>query len=175
ASGQYSLATNFVDIWKDGLNGNGKNGPESIFEMQAYVGQNGSNDHGTFWGTSQNVRQGGASNDWNLGWGWNTPTDNLVTAWDNSDPRKAMTILYSGQSDGGPATGGYGATLPPYNPGAALDQKYWSKKVYSDPAVRQFTGQVTSGYPDWINHRVIRYADIILMKAEAANESGDGA
>src|SRR5438552_6144198 len=86
ASGQYSLATNFVDIWKDGLNGNGKNGPESIFEMQAFVGQNGSNDHGTFWGTSQNVRQGGATNDWNLGWGWNTPTDNLVTAWDNSDP-----------------------------------------------------------------------------------------
>ena len=53
------------------------------------------------WGTSQNVRQGGATNDWNLGWGWNTPTDNLVTAWDNTDPRKAMTILYSGQYDGG--------------------------------------------------------------------------
>ena len=41
-SGQYSLALNFVDIWKDGLNGAGKNGPESIFEMQALVGQNGS-------------------------------------------------------------------------------------------------------------------------------------
>ena len=30
------------------------------------------------------------------GWGWNTPTDNLVTAWDNTDPRKAATILYPG-------------------------------------------------------------------------------
>ncbi len=27
ASGQYKLSPNFVDIWKDGLNGNGKNGP----------------------------------------------------------------------------------------------------------------------------------------------------
>jgi len=157
SSGQYSLTTNFVDIWKDGLNGVGKNGPESIFEMQAFNGQNGANYHGTFWGTSQNVRQGGATNDWNLGWGWNTPTDNLVTAWDNTDPRKAMTILYSGQYDGGPATGGYGATLPPYNPGTALDQKYWSKKVYSDPQMRQYTGEIgPAGGASWINHRILR-------------------
>ncbi|HYM94050.1 MAG TPA: RagB/SusD family nutrient uptake outer membrane protein, partial [Chitinophagaceae bacterium] len=31
-SGEYHLATTFPDIWKDGLNGTGKNGPESIFE-----------------------------------------------------------------------------------------------------------------------------------------------
>ena len=176
ASGQYKLSPNFVDIWKDGLNGNGKNGPESIFEMQAFVGQNESPYYGTFWGTSQNVRQGGASNDWNLGWGWNTPTDNLVTAWDNTDPRKAATILYSGQYDGGVATGGYGATLPPYNPGTALDQKYWSKKVYSDPQMRQYTGEVgPAGAAQWLNHRILRYADVLLMLAEAANETGDGA
>jgi hypothetical protein len=175
-AGQYTLTPNFVDIWKDGLNGSGKNGPESIFEMQALVGQNGSNDHSTAWGTSQNVRQGGASNDWNLGWGWNTPTDNLVTAWDNTDPRKAMTVLYSGQSDGGPATGGYGATLPPYNPGTALDQKYWNKKVYSDPQMRQYTGEIgPAGGAGWINHRILRYADVLLMLAEASNETGDGA
>src|SRR6185436_20469568 len=131
-------------------------------------------DYGSFYGVSQNVRQGGASNQWNLGWGWNTPTDVLVTAWDNTDPRKSMTILYSGQSDGGPAQGGYGATLPPYGPGTSLDQKYWNKKVYSDPAVRQITGHVTDGNADWINHRVLRYADVILMKAEASNELGDG-
>ena len=176
ASGQYSLDPSFVHIWKDGLNGDGKNGPESIFEMQALVGKNESPYYGTFWGTSQNVRQGGATNDWNLGWGWNTPTDNLVTAWDNTDPRKAATILYSGQYDGGGAAGGYGATLPPYNPGTALDQKYWSKKVYSDPQMRQFTGEIgPAGAAQWINHRILRYADVLLMLAEAANETGDGA
>jgi hypothetical protein len=176
ASGQYSLTTNFVDIWKDGLNGAGKNGPESIFEEQSWVTAGGATWYGTQWGTSQNVRQGGATVDWNLGWGWNTPTDKLVTDWDNSDPRKAATILYSGQYDGGPATGGYGATLPPYNPGTALDQKYWNKKVYSDPQMRAFTGEIgPSGGADWINHRILRYADVLLMLAEASNETGDGA
>jgi hypothetical protein len=176
ASGQYSLTANFVDIWKDGLNGAGKNGPESIFEMQAYIGQNGANYNGVQWGTCQNVRQGGAGPEWNLGWGWNTPTKNLVNAWDDTDPRKAATILYSGLYDGGPSSGGYGATLPIYNPGTALDQPYWNKKVYSDPAMRQYTGEInSSGGADWINHRIIRYADVILMLAEAANETGDGA
>jgi len=174
-SGEYALLSNFVDVWKDGVNGVGKNSKESVLEQQAYLGAGGKPDYGSFFGVSQNVRQGGASSQWNLGWGWNTPTDVLVTAWDNSDPRKSMTILYSGQSDGGPATGGYGATLPLYNPGTGLDQKYWNKKVYSDPAMRQYTGTVTSGYPAWISHRVIRFADILLMKAEASNEIGEGA
>lgn len=185
ASGEYKEAFDsikkfdFSDIWKDGLNGVGKNSPESIFEEQSYVGANGANNNGTQWGTIQNVRQGGATNDWNLGWGWNTPTDHLVNAWDSTDPRKAKTILYSGQYDGGTSEGGYGATLPPYDAlGASghVEQKYWNKKVYSDPAMRAFTGQIFgSGGADWINHRILRYADVILMLAEASNELGDGA
>ncbi len=179
ASGAYSLTPDFKDIWKDGLNGAGKNGPESIFEMQATIGSNGTNDYGTNWGTSQNIRQGGATNNWNLGWGWNQPTQNLVSAWDSTDPRKTKTILYSGQNDGGPATGGYGATLPPYDPNGTsghIERMYWNKKVYSDPAMRAFTGQINgSGGAGWINHRIIRYADVLLMLAEASNEVGDGA
>lgn len=182
SSNVYSLPE-FTEVWKDGLGGAGKNGPESIFEMNCWVGANGqSNDqvrNGSDWGTCQNVRQNGATNDWNLGWGWNTPTDNLVNAWDDNDPRKRKTVLFSGQSDGGPAQGGYGATLPPYtNPDGTggLAQKYWNKKVYSDPAMRAYTGYIrASGAAPWINHRIIRYADVILMLAEAANEMNDGA
>jgi hypothetical protein len=173
--GQYSLVPNFKDVWREGPNGLGKNSTESILEMQAFLGAGGAPDLGSFYGVSQNVRQGGAPPQWNLGWGWNTPTDNLVSAWSNSDPRKSYTILFSGRYDGGTDSAGFGATLPPYNPGTALDQKYWNKKVYSDPAVRQITGTTTSGYSGaWINHRLLRYADVILMKAEAANELGDG-
>jgi starch-binding outer membrane protein, SusD/RagB family len=183
SSNQYSLAAKFPDIWRDGVGGVGKNGPESIFEEQSNVGQNAVNNgslwNGTQWGTSQNVRQNGAPLEWNLGWGWNTPTDNLVTAWDDNDPRKRQTVLYSGQSDGGSAQGGYGATLPAYtNPDGTggLAEKYWNKKVYSDPAMRQYTGYINNnGGADWINHRILRYADVILMLAEAANEAGDGA
>src|SRR5664279_4132348 len=100
ALNQYSLEPNFPDIWKDGLNGAGKNGIESIFEMQANIGENGASNFGVQWGTCQNVRQGGASNTWNLGWGWNTPTQVLQNAWDSTDPRKAETILYSGRLTG---------------------------------------------------------------------------
>lgn len=183
ASNVYSLTPDFQDIWKDGIDGVGKNGPESIFEAQCWVGQNGQSntkvDNGNQWGTCQNVRRNGASVEWNLGWGWNTPTDNLVNAWDDNDPRKRKTVLYSGQFDGGSAQGGYGATLPAYtNPDGAggLAQKYWNKKVYSDPAMRAYTGMINAnGAARWINHRILRYADVILMLAEAANETNDGA
>lgn len=183
ASAQYDLAPTFPDVWKDGLAGAGKNGVESIFEMQAWGGKsaqsNSAVDNGSGWGTCQNVRQNGATNDWNLGWGWNTPTDKLAADWDNSDPRKLQTLLVSGQYDGGPAQGGYGATLPAYtNPDGTggLAQKYWNKKVYSDPAMRAFTGWINAnGAAPWINHRILRYADVILMMAEASNEVGDGA
>jgi len=176
ALGQYDLLPKYTDVWREGPSGAGKNSKESILEMQAYLGAGGTPDLGSFYGVSQNVRQGGAPPQWNLGWGWNTPTDNLVNAWPSTDPRKSYTILYSGRYDGGTDSAGFGATLPPYNPGTSLDQKYWNKKVYSDPAVRQITGTTTSGYSGaWINHRVIRYSNIILMKAEAANELGDGA
>jgi len=186
-SGQYTLAAKFPDIWRDqdGASVGGKNGPESIFEMQATVGQNAVNNgslwNGTYWGTSQQVRQNGAPIEWNLGWGWNTPTDNLESAWPTEDPRKRQTILYSGQSDGGPAQGGFGATLPPYtNPDGqgGLAQKFWNKKLYTgnSPAMRQYTGYVNAnGDAGWINHRILRYADVILMLAEAENESGNGA
>lgn len=181
-SNQYSLPA-YVDVWKDGLDGAGKNGPESIFEMNAWVGANGQSNekvrNGTDFGTSQNVRQNGATNDWNLGWGWNTPTDALVTGWDDTDPRKRITVLFSGQSDGGPTQGGFGATLPAYtNPDGTggLAQKYWNKKVYSDPAMRAYTGYIrANGAAPWINHRIIRFADVIMMLAEAANELNDGA
>lgn len=183
-SGQYSLMTEFSDIWKDA----GENGPESIFEMQAYVGPNGisnsAQNYGTDFGTSQQIRKNGAPTGWNLGWGWNTPTDKLVNEWPENDPRKEKTILYSGQPDGGTAKGGFGVTIPDYsNPDGTggLAQKYWNKKLYAgnDPAIRQSTGYLgttdANGGAPWINHRILRYADVILMLAEAANESGDGA
>ncbi|WP_114791963.1 RagB/SusD family nutrient uptake outer membrane protein [Niabella yanshanensis] len=178
---KYSLPK-FTDVWKDGKSGAGKNGPESIWEMQSTVGENGANisakDQGSNWAVSQNVRRNGAPVFWNFGWGWNTPTDKLESEWPSTDPRKKATILYSGQYDGGPEQGGYGLTLPAYtNPEGAggLAQKFWNKKVYADPEMRTFTGFIDGGAGRWINRRILRYADVILMKAEAANEKGDGA
>lgn len=182
-SGRYSLMPNFSDIWREGLGGAGKNSPESIWETQAWAGENAQSNssvnNGTAWGTCQQVRQNGAPLEWNLGWGWNVPTQKLVDDWDNNDPRKARTILYSGQYDGGTDSGGHGRILPAYtNPDGTggLAQKYWNKKLYTGnpPAMRQFSGFLQGEAP-WINHRILRYADVILMRAEAANELGNGA
>ncbi|MCW3092573.1 MAG: RagB/SusD family nutrient uptake outer membrane protein [Ferruginibacter sp.] len=188
ASGQYSLNANFSDNWREWKSaaspGGWKNSPESIFEMQATTGAgaqaNSKLDNGTDFGTSQQVRQNGAPVSWNLGWGWNAPTQILVDAFDPADPRKQQTILFSGQSDGGTALGGFGATVPAYTTPdgtGGLAQKYWNKKIYTgnDPAMRLFTGWVNNnGAARWINHRIFRYAEVLLMLAEAANENGDG-
>ncbi|MEO7768811.1 MAG: RagB/SusD family nutrient uptake outer membrane protein [Ferruginibacter sp.] len=189
SSGQYSLTPNFSDNWREWKSatspGGGKNSTESIFEMQAATGAgaqaNGALDNGTDFGTCQQVRQNGAPVAWNLGWGWNAATQSLVDAFDPADPRKQQTVLFSGQPDGGTALGGFGATVPAYTtPDGAggLAQKYWNKKLYTgnDPAMRAFTGWINNnGAARWINHRIFRYVEVILMLAEAANESGDGA
>jgi len=98
-----------------------------------------------------------------------------VNAFEAGDVRKGSTILFSGQSDD-PSTGGYGRVLPNYIldpvPGP-LPRKYWNKKIYADPAYRNSTG--FSDNPRWINKRIIRYADVLLMAAEASNELGQGA
>ena len=168
-SQQYSLFSSYYGIFKDA----GENCSESIFEIQASVSPNGAVDNGCGFATTQGVRASNASG-WNLGWGWNTPTDSLVSAYESGDVRKGSTILFSGMSDD-PSTGGYGRVLPNSTfdvPAGALPRKYWNKKIYADPAYRASTGH--SDNPNWINKRVLRYADIILMAAEASNETGNG-
>ena len=169
-SGTYSLNSSYYGIFKD----LGENSGESIFEIQAYVSPNGSIDNGCIYATTMGVRASTASG-WNLGWGWNTPTDSLVKAYESGDVRKGSTILFSGQSDD-PSTGGYGRVLPNSTfdiVAGPLPRKFWNKKIYADPAFRASTGH--SDNPDWINKRILRYADVILMAAECNNELGNGA
>ncbi len=170
AAGQYSLFDSYYGIFKEA----GENSSESIYEIQAYVSDDGIVNEGCQYATTMGVRQSTASG-WNLGWGWNTPTEALVSAFEPGDPRKGSTILFAGQSDD-PSTGGYGRTLPFSTfdtPPGILFRKYYNKKVYADPA-RQAAANIRDGAP-WTNKRVLRYADVILMAAEASLETGDAA
>ncbi|RYF64884.1 MAG: RagB/SusD family nutrient uptake outer membrane protein, partial [Cytophagaceae bacterium] len=162
SSGQYSLLNNYSNVFKTV----GENSSESIFEIQAYKGPGGVPDYYTFYATSQGVRGSDASG-WNMGWGWNTPSVNLVNAYEANDPRLKRTILFSGQSDD-PSYGGYGRTLPAFP--AVLPRAYWNKKVYADPA-EQARDNDPNGNGAY-NQRILRYADVLLMAAEASNESG---
>ncbi len=152
-SGKYSLLSNYSTLFKVA----GENSSESLFEVQADLGANGIPDNSYEYGVEQGVR---GSGDWDLGWGWNAPTQNLVDAYEAGDARKGATILYSGQDDG------YGKTVPAY---PTVPRKYWNKKVYPEPSMQTFTG---SRQNKWINHILLRYSDILLLAAEAANELG---
>lgn len=153
-SGKYALQSDYSKIFTDA----GENSSESVWEIQAHIGANGSDNYFSWYAIAQGVRGAG---EWDLGWGWNTPTSDLVNAFETGDTRKNATILYSGQTDGV-----YGKVLPSF-PG--IPRQYWNKKVYPDPAMQVTTGSRQGG---WINQRMIRYADVLLMAAEAANEVG---
>ena len=124
-------------------------------------------DYWSWWGTEQGIRGDG---DWNLGWGFNVPSKNLVDSFEAGDPRKFETVLFSGARDDTAGSRGYGRILPPY-PGS-LAVPYWNKKTYVDPAEQVLVGDVHGAA--YVNQPVIRFADVLLMAAEAANESGNG-
>ena len=127
----------------------------------------GSNEIGSQYAQVQGCRGAG---EWNLGWGQHTPTQLLADAFEEGDPRKDETLLYFIRTGEDPST------IPANKPygekpiaNADVIAKYFNKKVYTDPALRE--KYTKSGY--WVNIRLIRYSDVVLMAAEAACELGD--
>ena len=166
-SGLYDLNTPYNQIFRE----TGENSSESVFELQATAtaAQPGSNDIGSQFAQVQGVRGAG---EWNLGWGWNTPTQNLADAFEAGDPRKDETLLYFIKTGGDPASI---PTNQPYGekPIANADviNVYYNKKAYTNPSLR--ATYTRGGF--WFNIRIIRYADVVLMAAESANELGRSA
>jgi len=163
-SGRYDLNTPYNQIFRE----TGENSSESVFELQctATASQPGSNDIGSQFAQVQGVRGAG---EWNLGWGWHTPTQLLADAFEDGDPRKNETLLYFIKTGGDPAS------IPANQPygekpisNADVINKYYNKKAYTNPSMR--ATYTKGGF--WYNIRIIRYADVVLMAAEAANELG---
>jgi hypothetical protein len=154
-SGVYDLESSYKTLFSR----DGNNSVESIFEVQQFVTASGTNFSNNYF-VSQGVRGTGA---WDLGWGFNVPTQNLIDAYEPEDPRKDHTILVSGQDDGG-----YGSGILPAAP--PLDQMYWNKKAYTEASVRSALSQRQN---NWENIKILRYADVLLMAAEAAFKTGN--
>ncbi len=156
-SGNYSLVKDYSSIFRN----EGENNAESIFEIQAYYDISQTN-LGIQYAQVQGVR---GSGEWNLGWGFNTPTEDLAMAFEKGDPRKDGTLLYSGQ-----VNAPFNERVPPAT--SSIPRPYWNKKVYTDPNDRAAKANRAGR---WMNLRVIRYADVLLWAAEAANELGETA
>jgi hypothetical protein len=150
----YSLTNDFSSIFRE----TGENNSESIFEIQAFYST--ITNLGLEYAQQQGIRGSGSMD---LGWGWNTPNQSLADAFETGDPRKDATLLYSGQ-----VNTPYNEAIPAAT--AVVPRKYWNKKVYTNPAVREANA---SRFGQWMNLRIIRYADVLLWAAEAANELGN--
>jgi hypothetical protein len=94
------------------------------------------------------------------GWGFNVPTQNLVDEFEAGDPRKEATIIFRGK------TTSSGDAIPSNVP----------NPMYNHKSYVPFN-QFVSGYNEGCqqNIRVIRYADVLLMNAEANAQQGNSA
>jgi len=160
-SGQYNLSTSFDNIFRE----TGENSKESVFEVQATASANIPTANGVQYAQIQGIRGAGI---WNLGIGWNSPSTFLEAAYELNDPRKNRTILFMSTATTTNLSI-YGETLPVWSPTGSTPNPRYNNKVYTNPAMRASVASM-SGW--WMNVRILRYADVVLMFAEAANESG---
>lgn len=145
-SNEYALLADYGKIFTR----EGENSSESLFEVQSTV-----NDERTDGGSQFNEVQGVRGSP-NLGWGFNRPSDAFILEFEPGDPRREATVLYEGEvlPDG--------SALVEKNPrvfNARFNQKAW---------VPKHAGENGSG-PG--NIRLLRYADVLLIAAEALNEN----
>ncbi|TSD62987.1 RagB/SusD family nutrient uptake outer membrane protein [Inquilinus sp. KBS0705] len=142
----YSLFPDFEKLFRIA----NENSTESIFEIQCQSLPGGA-------ATSQYSQIQGVAGEPNGGWGFNVPTDALVNAFEPGDPRKDATIIFRGE------TTPEGDAISLIGPNPRYNQK--SYVPFNVPFV-QNQGEDQ-------NVRVIRYAEVLLMNAEAANEMGN--
>lgn len=148
----------------------GENGAESVFEIQytntsPYYNWGGATrGQGNYAVQQCGIRglNGSADMPYAAGWSTNLPTQNLSNAYAAGDRRKAATILdIEAYKAANPS---YNITyqVAPFKNTGLYSQKYHPRKG-------QTSGQLELNYLN--NYRIIRYADVLLMAAEAWNKS----
>lgn len=152
----YKLNTDYSDCF--GAEEKNKNTTESLFEVQYYGLTNAG-----FWSdenqaTWLSTYMGPRNQNWvGGGYGWNQPTQEFIDQYETGDLRKEKTVLYPGC----PSFGG---------------KQYSASMSSTGYNVRKFLVPLSIS-PDYNTNSasiiVLRYADVLLMKAEALNELGN--
>ncbi|MDQ0970004.1 hypothetical protein QFZ20_005407 [Flavobacterium sp. W4I14] len=139
----------FPDFEK-GFRTQNENNIESLFEVQAELVPGNPDASNSQYSQVQGVAA-------IMGWGFNTPSEVLANAFEAGDPRKDATILFKGE------TTPQGDLVP-----TTVPNERYNQKSYVPFAMR------VSGFNEGAqqNFRVLRFADVLLMNAEAANEQG---
>ncbi len=147
----YSL---FPDYEK-GFRTQNENNVESLFEVQCSILDGNADASNSQYSQVQGVPGEAAG-----GWGFNTPSEALVAAFETGDPRKDATILFKGE------TSPQGDFIKLSVPNLGYNQKSYVPFSLYVSSFNQGAQQ---------NFRVLRFADVLLMNAEAANETGNAA
>lgn len=144
----YSLDPDFNHLFRPA----GEFGTESVFEVNC--------DCAPGFTGSQYAEVQGVRNQ--FGWGFFTPTTALENAFEPGDIRKEFTILREGEMTL------EGDLIKKGDPNAG---DMWNQKVYVPTSLNNSA----CGYGSIQNLRILRFADILLINAEAANELGNSA
>jgi hypothetical protein len=144
---QYNLHPNYEEIWRASQ----ENGVESLFEVQA-------RGESIAHGVQQYSQTQGARGTGGWGWGFNTPSQNLLNAFNAEGDviRRDATIIFAGETlwDGRQVS-------------AAAENPMYNEKAYSSANAGAGDGDK--------NVRILRYADVLLIQAEAALHVGEDA
>ena len=166
ASGEYSLCPNYEENFSLA----GENGQESVFEIQYMEVPWGDYGEGFGFtaGSFTQILTRSRSSLIGGGWGFNHPTQNLYDEFEAGDIRRDVAILNPADS-----------LIETPSVEIYLGSRYLNNKygMYRDPASQG------GGYGKWslhatrgpLNNRQIRYADVLLMYAEACLGAGDEA
>lgn len=138
----YSIVSDYASMYRLA----GENDAESIFEIQGTGSVPAKGISG--YSNTQGARGAGG---W--GWGFNTPSVSLVNAYEEGDVRKEATIIFAG-------TTLYDGRVVPLT----VENPRYNYKAYSSA--------FTDGWETDTNIKYLRYAEVLLMKAEALNELG---
>jgi starch-binding outer membrane protein, SusD/RagB family len=164
ASGEYDLVEDYGTLFRQ----SGDNAIESLFEIQ--TGEfNNANLKIDNYTVSQGVRVGGKGG-WNdLGWGFNNPSASLINAYEPGDLRKDATIITIDNSGTHAGTILWDGFRVPSKD--SVQNFYYNYKAYSSSS-EQFANAADKDRPK--NIKILRYADVLLMNAEAALHTGVG-
>lgn len=181
---EYDLLPNFGDVWDKDFD----NSVESLFEVQyeyhATLAVGGSLS------TLTGARSCGAA--LGDGWAWCQPTANLEAAYSEDDERREWTIIKTGCTEiKGETEENFTKILNDNKEISVYDdcvEKYNlpANSLVIDPSGHK-SGRIIRKYylplndrPEVyntdkspLNHRILRYADVLLMYAEACNELSD--
>jgi len=164
-SGQYQLVDDYSTIWRQV----GDNNIESIFEIQTgeFNNENLDIDNYTI---SQGPRVGGSGGWDDLGYGFNTPSASLLNAYEPGDLRRDATVITidnSGTRVGTVLWDGF--RIPSSD---SVQNLFYNYKAYTSRDKEKFARPQSKNRPK--NIRLLRYADVLLMNAEAGVKRGLG-